>query len=492
MRLIIPTAKVIPAELQSVGKIPAVVYPIGQKIVFDYLYAHYQGHAHSCRIIAHDNIQAVQHQLRKYLSHATKIVELSNLGDLGDTIQAGLPERSTSLIVNFGDTILDDTIPEGTKDCFFYAVEDSSARWTSFTEQNGTLTNIYDKGESRPHHQTAHIFVGVFLFSDSSLLTKCLLLAQKERAQNALYMDTFYRAVQLYSQTKPLKSILAEHWFDIGHLDRYHDSSLEVKARTFNHISIDRNRGMLRKTSDNKDKFTGEIKWYLKLPTDIEYVRPRIFSYSLAYDNPYVVMEYYAYHTLHELFVYGDLTDIQWRTIFKRILFILTDLQRYRVHDPAIHSALKEMYWDKTLERIQKLRLGTNKKYFENFFTHKITLNGRQYLSLTDCSRLIEQKIPKMLLDEQEFTIIHGDLCFANIMIDEQLSFLKLIDPRGKFGKFDIYGDPRYELAKLFHSVDGKYDFIIKDQFNIQVDAKNAIIDYALHRYAGRTLATHW
>ena len=52
---------------------------------------------------------------------------------------------------------------------------------------------------------------------------------------------------------------------------------------------------------------------------------------------------------------------------------------------------------------------------------------------------------------------------FPNIMVDSNFSFIKVIDPRGKFGTYDIFGDFRYELAKLFHSVDGKYDFIIKD-----------------------------
>lgn len=64
---------------------------------------------------------------------------------------------------------------------------------------------------------------------------------------------------------------------------------MEVKAREFNHISIDKDRGILKKTSDDKDKFIGEIKWYLKLPADIEYVRPRIFDYSTSYVAPMLI-----------------------------------------------------------------------------------------------------------------------------------------------------------------------------------------------------------
>lgn len=84
------------------------------------------------------------------------------------------------------------------------------------------------------------------------------------------------------------------------------------------------------------------------------------------------------------------------------------------------------------------------------------------------------------MLDVEAFNIIHGDLCFANILVDYNFSFKKVIDTRGKFGKYDIYGDFRYELAKLFHSVDGKYDFIIKDQVEISYDLSNANINYSV------------
>lgn len=101
-------------------------------------------------------------------------------------------------------------------------------------------------------------------------------------------------------------------------------------------------------------------------------------------------------------------------------------------------------------------------------------------MSLDQICRLLESEIPRRLYDVEVFHIIHGDLCFSNIMVDSNLSFIKVIDPRGKFGAYDIYGDQRYELAKLFHSVDGKYDFIIKDLFRIETDGENAVIDFQI------------
>ena len=193
--------------------------------------------------------------------------------------------------------------------------------------------------------------------------------------------------------------------------------------------------------------------------------------------NPYVSMEYYAYHTVHELYLYGDLTLQQWVDVFERIKFVCDDFKRYNLSDKHIPAALEDMYLTKTLQRFDKLKTDDR---FSQFFKRDITVNGVTYKALDGVTELLKKSIPEMLYDVDTFHIIHGDLCFANIMVDNNLSFIKVIDPRGKFGSYDIYGDTRYELAKLFHSVDGKYDFIIKDLFEVSYDLENASLTYSI------------
>ena len=72
------------------------------------------------------------------------------------------------------------------------------------------------------------------------------------------------------------------------------------------------------------------------------------------------------------------------------------------------------------------------------------------------------------LSDCRDFAIIHGDFCFSNILYDPAAQIARLIDPRGSFGKAGIYGDPRYDLAKLRHSIAGSYDYIVSDLFRLQ------------------------
>lgn len=469
--IIIPSAKIVPEELQNLGKLPGIIYPINDKIVFDYIYEQYKNVCDNIKIICYEKSDKVHRRLSKFKEKGVILEDLSKLEDLAHTIYYAIKDINNPIIINFADTIVLDEIFKIKQDAFFYAEDYMSDTWTFFEEKNGKIESVFDK-ISEYSEAKKKLFVGVFKIINTEYFKKCILNAFETKNKTE---SSFFYAIRLYSQKYPLKAVKTEDWFDIGHVDKYYNSNLEVKAREFNHITIDRQRGILRKSSDDKDKFIGEIKWYLKLPADLEYVRPRIFDYSTSYNQPYVSMEYYAYHTVHELFLYGDLTYNQWVDIFNRIAFVCNDFRRYTVNDKNIKSALKDMYLTKTIQRFEKMR---EDERFSVFYNDSITVNNKKYKSLTEISKVLEKVVPEMLYDVDSFNIIHGDLCFANIMVDSNFSFIKVIDPRGKFGAYDIYGDSRYELAKLFHSVDGKYDFIIKDLFEIDYDLKKGSINY--------------
>ncbi|MBQ9419109.1 MAG: hypothetical protein IJU31_01895, partial [Synergistaceae bacterium] len=468
MNVIIPSAKNVPQNLSAVGLIPAVIYPINQRIVFDYIREQYGDSQYT--VVVHENASEVTKQLARYEN--VKIFRLSRLADLGWSVLNGIAGLEGAAVVNFADTIVNETLSEGT---FFYAEDNFSDTWTFFEESGGVFSSITDKKHNAGRNGKGKLFVGVFSFQHVEYFAHCIETSLSAKNSE---MDSFYTALQLYSQKYPLTPVKTGNWLDIGHPDKYYNSQIEVQARVFNHIKIDKERGILTKSSDDTEKFIGEIKWYLKLPNDVEYVRPRIFNYSMEYSAPFVSMEYYAYHTIHELFLYGKLSPGQWNKIFKRIKFVCSDFGRYRVKGQGIAEALEDMYLNKTLERLKRLERDSA---FTKFFTNCITINSQKFLPLNDIISKLKILIPAKLFNVAEFCIIHGDLCFSNIMIDNNFSFVKVIDPRGKFGKFDIYGDQRYEFAKLFHSVDGKYDFIIKDLFEISFDTETPNIDFTIN-----------
>ena len=159
------------------------------------------------------------------------------------------------------------------------------------------------------------------------------------------------------------------------------------------------------------------------------------------------------------------------------MLFIVEEFQSYKApcDKAAAQSAAKAIYIDKTLQRLDRLRTNDD---FKNFFTRKIIINGKAYPSLNEIISCLPDMVARLLFEnvEEYFSVIHGDLCLPNILIEAEHKFLRLVDPRGKFGDFDIYGDRRYDLAKLLHSLEGNYDFIIADKF--KVSFHDTTIDY--------------
>ena len=75
--------------------------------------------------------------------------------------------------------------------------------------------------------------------------------------------------------------------------------------------------------------------------------------------------------------------------------------------------------------------------------------------------------------------MIHGDFCFNNILCDPLYTAIRLIDPRGEAAPSgDLppgYGDRRYDVVKLFHSVGGHYDAIVNNLFSLRWNSAKEI-----------------
>lgn len=235
----------------------------------------------------------------------------------------------------------------------------------------------------------------------------------------------------------------------------------------------------MTKTSTNVNKFIDEISWYINMPRTLQYMLPRIYSYSCNITKPYISMELYGYGTLHDLLIHKTMTVNEWKKIFSQLRIIIDDMSNFTTYDAEeIKSSLTEMYINKTIERLNKLR---NDEKLKVYFNCAMIVNGETLDPIDTIIKRIKKDVKKILVDNFNsfFTIIHGDLCFPNILIEEKFNFLRLIDPRGSFGSFKLFGDKRYELAKILHSIDGCYDYIIEDLFNIEYSNKG--IKYELY-----------
>ena len=179
-------------------------------------------------------------------------------------------------------------------------------------------------------------------------------------------------------------------------------------------------------------------------------------------------MEYYSYPTLHHLYLYGNHNIDKWKKIFKKLFYVHNEMKGYslKINREDIKMALNNIYINKTIERLEKVRQDSN---FSRYFEEEFYINNIKIKSLNKLKELIIELVEKLEINKkEELNIIHGDYFFANILYDPTADIIKLIDPRGDFGGYGIYGDPNYDLAKLAHSVDGKYDFIIEDLFELE------------------------
>lgn len=480
--VLIPSAVLVPSDLQKqMGAIPHCLYPLEDDTMLERLCDIYSRNA--CRVYL--VIGQGKEKVRQYLAMKklnVRLVELEKVLDLGHTVMCGLEAilsddpKVEQVYINFADTLLSNDPSEWAGDVIYYKKLRYSSEWSYFHFAAGKITSVKDKcPENDMNTGVGNVFVGVFEIEKPIQFLE--ILHDYESASGGA-TDSFYTALARYSNVRPFSFLLAGDWFDIGHSANYLRARTGVAARSFNTIEIDDRRGILTKRSENKDKFMDEIRWYLKVPNRLQYLLPRVYDYSLAPEGPFISMEFYGYNSLHELLLYGNPSMQKWRTIFEQLHLAVEDMARFQVQGAGedILFSTKEMYLSKTIARLKQLKSNPE---FAAFFSKSFQINGIWMLSI---DRLIEEMpgiLEKGVLNEPQpnFHVIHGDLCFSNILVENNHGFLRLVDPRGRFGRYDIYGDERYELAKLMHSMDGEYDYIVENMFAIEVDGMQIALE---------------
>lgn len=466
--ILIPSAVTITREMQiELGEIPPILVPINGKPIIEYIINQYNKYNSfvDFYVIIHDTKKLVKEHIDKGLiKKQVNIIELNKIGDLGYTIINGMKninlEDYNSLIINFGDTF-NDELYTLSKNIILYDDRAEAYRWTTFDIRDNKIHNIIDKGKSESYKKH-HIFTGIFYINNIKLFFNCLL------KQNCSYdLDSFYCGLKNYLELVDYELKQTSEWYDVGHLDNYYKSKKRfINTRYFNNLYINDNRGTIEKKSIHKKKLKNEILWYLNLPSELQYFIPRVFNYSLN-NEIFVELEFYGYPCLSDIYLFGNYDIGLWNNIFKSIFFVINEMQKHRIQvsSDKLYETLKSMYIDKTLNRLGSLQYDEK---FKCFFKNDIVINNKIYGSLEYYSNKINDVCSKYLFKSNNYiSIIHGDLCIANILFDPKNTIIKLLDPRGEFGDFCIYGDIRYDLSKLAHSFLGKYEFIINDLFNV-------------------------
>ena len=373
------------------------------------------------------------------------------------TLSENLP-ITESVILNLGDTYCKYNLEEF-RECelaiALHPVYDNERWATAETDQSGTVTQLYEKGFGPPE---ALGIAGVYFWASAKVFIEAL--------ESIKIGDQISHLLE--ASDSKIQGITPTLWIDADHQDFLENSRLQmVQTRDFNQISVDSFRGTLVKKSTNASKLNREILYYQNMPEELKIFYPRMTSYVVSETEPMQELEYYSYPTLSNVFVYGTAPKFAWEKVMHKLHRII--FGSFATFRSEQKYNLAEIFVDKCFSRIPELI--ANEFFPSNAITsEKISINGIEYMGF---DTLLTKARSILDLEEHFETFIHGDFCLSNILCDLNSANIKLIDPRGGFEDPSCFGPQIYDIAKLAHSIVGKYDLILADQFKIGVFAGN-------------------
>ena len=332
-------------------------------------------------------------------------------------------------------------------------------------DKNKEIINIYDKPKEKINTNDA--VIGLYFFKNYELL-KEVLNSKIDKIHNEYQLSSYFN---LYMQKEKMYILNTPSWNDIGTLENYRKvTQNNFNSRCFNSLYLN-DLSILYKTS-SYEKITSEIDWYKEIvDTDFYEIVPKF--YETKFHNEYGV-EFYDYLTLSEYFTFYPLLDFNKKYIFSEILKRLLNIyNRTKKTSLLFNQYTEEMLVKKTRYRINKWE----EKDLVN--SEYVYINGIKYHGLNYCLNNLNERIEKICHNSvNHVSIIHGDPSFANILFSPRSMNYKLIDPRGNYIIDTIYGDYRYDLAKLRHCYHGRYDEITNNLFNIKKDKNKIKLDF--------------
>ena len=259
----------------------------------------------------------------------------------------------------------------------------------------------------------------------------------------------------LVKNNKPLSQLYLRNIIDIGTEEQY--KKYETNTRFFNEISM-QNNIVIKKSKLKKYEhlIQNEIFWYETIK-NLNFDRiPKILS-----KDPF---------TMEKLHGVNPFLREPSKELLLDIISQIKKIHSYNTIDSDLDE-LKLVYNDKTFERVYSVSQII--PFFEDEF---ITINSKKLKNPFHNKNisLLKEKINE-LYQSPKFTLIHGDTTFSNILSTNNKAYF--IDPRGYFGNKKLFGDPRYDFAKLYYSLYGNYDNINFKNYFIDIKENSVFFD---------------
>jgi len=357
-------------------------------------------------------------------------------------------------------------------DTLIYELSNHKEEWDSFSLHKSTDLYNWAKHSDRNEHgnliqndwipdsvRGEKVLSGYFSFSSRDRLLESLILSK----------GNFVVALNEYSKSVSLKpSHQKGKWLDFGHSTTFYRSRQSLTTeRDFNSLQINENTVIKSSVIDKKIK--AEAEWFENIPPSLRLHLPAYLGRQQGSKSESYKLSYEAHLPLNDIYVFGRLPKMIWQNIFSACSEFLNKCASY-VPPNNIDVTIQHLYAGKSRARIEQFcreqKIDQNKEW---------VINGWPTVSLSKAVDELSEVVERS--GEYVPGIMHGDFCFSNILYDSRRRIIKAVDPRGHIHGYapTIYGDLRYDIAKLAHSVIGKYDFIISNYFSMAFDGRFSI-----------------
>ncbi|MEE2760157.1 MAG: hypothetical protein VYE18_01770 [Pseudomonadota bacterium] len=452
--LITSGAYVGPEFASEFGQIPPTFLPVGNRRLYEHQ-ANWAAEFEGRRLISlPGNFGLPELDKERLLVLGFEIITVPPGLTLAQSILHVLSEADIAgraLRILHGDTLVggidldaDDVVSEG--------VTTSYHSWAEY-ERGENGIRFFDGLPSGAGER--NVLSGYFSFADA------------ERYMAALKVSEtgFVGALNHYGADRNLSIVGGGQWLDFGHIELYHQSVAQMPTmRAFNRLDI--SHSTVTKSSNDEFQMDAEAGWFERVPEALRIFLPKYLGRERG--GGYIT-EYLYLSTLSDLYVFGRLPGYVWRHIFQSCADFLGLCAEFTpARDEAPGRA--DIYFFKTQERLRAFAAATSTNLEKPWRYGDRNLPGLLAIAEENFA-----EIPAAPANDH--CVMHGDFCFSNIFYDFRAGAIRTVDPRGHMnGQVpSIFGDLRYDLAKLYHSVIGGYDFITAGRYRLRDDGGHSL-----------------
>lgn len=458
MILINSGAYVIPEFEAELGRIPPCMLPIGNKKLIENQVSAFRskGYTEQIYVTLPESYKLTLNEASLLEKLDVQVVQTNDAFSLAESVLFALNvidyDEAKSVHLLHGDTFITDIPEANTSDILAIGIAENDYNWKVEYQQK----------------ELSYVWCGYFSFSSRLALVKALAHARGD----------FIQAVNAYRTVCAVSLYLVKDWHDLGHVNTFFQSRASITTqRAFNTLQV--NDGVVYKTGEPTVKIQAEANWFSNIPTELKRFIPQLIDHGVSKSAGYFYqLEYLPIIPFNELFVHGRNSPIEWNKLFKLLDEYLKLSRSFQV-DAALHEKIEQDYVqlirEKSLDRLERFSKNNN------FDLDRPIQYGQT--TLPSVRNIAQICIEKSLALPVLASVMHGDLCFSNILFDSRADRVKVIDPRGltATGELSIYGDQKYDFAKLTHSVIGLYDFIIAGRYELVVSNSHSFeLDFQL------------